>query len=89
VVFRAEGFGARPDLATKADDGSGNEGEPRRPPRPSYPDSQQVFVGNLPAQVIDFELRDFFKSMYICMTAVYGCTLLKSDVACADWNGCL
>lgn len=34
----------------------------RRPEKIKYPDSQQVFVGNLPTHISDFELRDFFRS---------------------------
>jgi len=44
----------------RPDDGSG--GEDKRPERPRYPDNQQVFVGNLPANISEFEVRDFFRS---------------------------
>lgn len=41
----------------------GDERRPIRdvPERVKYPDGQQVFVGNLPSGISDFELRDFFR----------------------------
>ena len=59
---RAFGESTLSNKLSRADDGHHNE--ERRPEKVKYPDSQQVFVGNLPNLISDFELRDFFRSMY-------------------------
>jgi len=46
-------------------DGSRDLGDDRRgaggPPPSIYPDTQQVFVGNVPHFVVDLELKEFFE----------------------------
>ncbi|CAN0432415.1 unnamed protein product, partial [Lampetra fluviatilis] len=50
-----------PPRTPRPEGGDGNqEFEPRRPTTARYPDSQQIFVGNLPHDIEEAELRDFF-----------------------------
>ena len=32
-----------------------------------YPDSHQLFVGNLPHDIDEIELKEFFMSMFFCL----------------------
>lgn len=56
------GFADAPKVRPE-DHGSGGDDRRHREERIQHPDSQQVFVGNLPPNISEFELRDFFKSM--------------------------
>ena len=52
----------RDRTSVSRDDGGDSDSQSGRQQRSRFPDSQQLFVGNLPHNITEKELEDFFKS---------------------------